>query len=80
MCSLCEENDGEMECCQYCSKLVCFDVKFGDDICQPACVTSGGDLACVRCASEIERDEEEREDYDYYAPYPDWDVYDDDTY
>lgn len=57
---LCEDEDGAS--CPDCGKLICFDVKFGDDIFRPAFVTSSGDLYCDRCGSAHERAEEEADD------------------
>lgn len=65
---LCEDYGGKS--CQDCGKLICFDVKHGDDILRPAYVTESGDLFCDRCGPAY--DEEERYDRfdelsDHYA-------------
>lgn len=67
MCSLCDDNDGECQTCEYCSRLVCFDVTHSDDLIHPACATSSGDLACVQCARELAAAEDAECD-DYYEP------------
>ncbi len=66
---LCEEGG---ESCQDCGKLICFDVKNGDDILRPAFVTSSGDVFCDRCGRQQEREDQEEEenecdfdDFDY---------------
>jgi hypothetical protein len=61
---LCESGYGEMQSCQDCGKLICFDIPAGcgDDVMQPAAVTSSGDLFCVRCAVAHDRAEEEEFD------------------
>lgn len=59
--------------CQDCGKLICFDVKHGDDIFRPAYVTASGDLYCDRCGQAHSRAEEESEEEDCgeieYDPY-----------
>lgn len=64
MCKFCEQSETGASC-EFCGRLVCFDVKNGDDILHPAAATSSGDLACVNCAREIESDEAEEFD-DFY--------------
>jgi hypothetical protein len=72
MCDLCDESEtGEMQSCQDCGRLICFDVENGDDVCAPAYVTCSGDLYCDRygTAHDIAADDssqehgEEGEDY-----------------
>lgn len=58
---LCDANE-EMQSCQDCGRLICFDVQGGDDVIRPAFVTSSGDLFCDRCGRAIERAEEEEYD------------------
>jgi hypothetical protein len=69
MCELCDESDdGSIQSCQDCGKLICFDVEGpGDDIIGPAGVTSSGDLYCLRCATRHDEAEESEED-DYVGP------------
>lgn len=68
MCDLCEESEsGEMQSCQDCGCLICFDVENDDDIIRRAYVTQSGDLFCRRCGSAHDRSEESREDE--YADY-----------
>lgn len=61
MCYLCENNGGEYQGCQDCGRLICFDIKQGDDVIAPAYVTESGDLFCDSCGreydSEANRDE-----------------------
>ena len=68
MCDMCDENKGDFESCQDCGKLICFDVKVGDDVLRPAYVTSSGDLFCDRCGSRYDAEEERmaEEEADYY--------------
>jgi len=61
MCYLCDENNGEMEGCQDCGKLICFDIKQGDSIIAPAYVTASGDLYCNRCGKQYDEAEEQEE-------------------
>lgn len=59
---LCEQDEtGEMQSCPDCGKLICFDVKNGDDIIRPAYVTASADLLCDLCGMAADR-AEERED------------------
>ncbi len=62
MCKELCDADGEMQSCQDCGRLICFDVNAGDDIIRPAWVTSSGDLFCDRCGSVHDRAEEEEFD------------------
>ena len=65
MCDLCKESyDGVGELCQGCGRLICCDVRLGDDVLRPAYVTAGGDLCCDVCGSAQDRDEEEELDAD----------------
>lgn len=64
MCRFCQESDTGASC-EFCGRLVCFDVVNGDDILHPAAATSSGDLACVACAREIASDEADEFDEDY---------------
>ena len=57
---LCDDTD-EMQSCQDCGRLICFDVKHGDDIMRPAYVTASGDLYCDRCGRGRAMDEAEEE-------------------
>lgn len=70
MCKLCNQNDGEMEGCQDCGRLICFDIKAEDDITAPAYVTASGDLFCRTCGLEYDRLDEQDEDLCdfYYEP------------
>lgn len=53
---LCDQSEtGEMQSCQDCGRLICFDVEHGDDIEAPAYVTSSGDLYCDRCGAAIDQ-------------------------
>lgn len=74
MCFLCEESvTGEMAFCQDCGSLICFDYTSGDDVVSPAAVTSSGDLVCLSCAADYDREEEERIDEEWgWMPGP-WD-------
>ncbi len=66
MCQLCDESDdGSMQSCPDCGRLICFDAKGFDDIMAPAYVTASGDLYCSRCGCAHDRAEEEEEEYDY---------------
>jgi hypothetical protein len=68
---LCEASeDGSMQSCQDCGKLICFDQKVGDDIIRPAFVTSSGDLFCDWCGREHEQ--AEAEDEYFYEPWEDY--------
>lgn len=63
MCDLCEEReDGTMESCQDCGRLICFDVESHDDTIAPAYVTSAGDLYCRPCGLAIDQAERESEE------------------
>ena len=68
MCDLCDDSGGEMESCQSCGCLICFDDD-GDDVIRPAYVTTSGDLFCSRCGRKHdqaeEEDEEDEEEDDY---------------
>jgi hypothetical protein len=59
MCWLCDGNGGELQGCQDCGRLICFDENSGDDIMAPAYVTESGDLFCNVCGLEYDRAEEE---------------------
>lgn len=56
MCWLCNNNDGELQGCQDCGRLICFDVEAVDDTVRRAFVTSSGDLFCDLCGSRCERE------------------------
>lgn len=67
MCELCDEavkrsletEDIIWPGCQFCSVMVCYDIEGdGDDLFRRACSTSGGALACVYCAREIQEEED----------------------
>lgn len=60
MCELCEEEGMR---CQQCGCLICFDIESGDDVIRRAYVTAAGDLFCDRCGREMDRLEEQEEDY-----------------
>lgn len=63
MCDLCEESEtGEMQSCQDCGRLICFDVQGDDDVVTRAGVSSSGDLYCSRCAAQHDREEEDADD------------------
>jgi len=67
MCKLCDYDRDEMANCQFCGKLVCYDVRTEDDIASPACATTQGDLACLSCAREAqEAEERQTEAFGYY--------------
>lgn len=67
MCWLCDENDGQMEACQDCGTLICFDQVGGDDVIGRAYITESGDLFCSRCgAGYDEVDDEDDDPYDFY--------------
>lgn len=80
MCYMCEENNGEMEGCQDCGSMICFDIRRGggDDVMSRAYVTNEGDLMCERCGSRYDRaaekwDDVEGDEYDGWDNYPeDW--------
>lgn len=66
MCDLCDQNNGEMESCQDCGRLICFDVKADSvDVIDRAYVTQSGDLFCTRCGSKYDQAEEDGEQ-DYF--------------
>lgn len=68
MCHLCDDDeDGDMQSCQDCGRLICFDVEGDDDIISRAYVTQSGDLFCRRCGASNDRAEEATEDE--YADY-----------
>ena len=68
MCNLCDESeDGSMQSCKDCRRLICFDYKGDDDVMAPAYVTSSGDLYCSQCGSAY--DEAEQEAYEDYYNY-----------
>ncbi len=48
MCDMCEHG-AEKESCYNCGCPVCYDVKKGNAVTRPACVTPSGDLYCDRC-------------------------------
>lgn len=69
MCQLCDENDGEMESCQDCGRLICFDESSDSvDVIDRAYVTASGDLFCARCGRKHDGDEEDERESDYYEP------------
>lgn len=69
MCELCDENDGGPTGCQSCGRLICWDITdAGDNVMQPAFVTSSGDLYCSKCGAEIEAHERQYEQGEYGAP------------
>lgn len=68
MCDMCDENDGEMVGCQDCGRLICFDVKYKDDIVAPAYVTASGDLFCSSCGQRYDQEEEEAAEEFAYIP------------
>lgn len=60
---LCEASEsGEMQSCQDCGKLICFEIENGDDVCRPAYVTSSGDLYCDNCGEAHDRAEDEEDE------------------
>jgi len=62
MCDLCDENDGRMESCQDCGRLICFDVPANSvDVIDRAYVTASGDLFCTRCGRNYDATEEAEE-------------------
>jgi len=73
MCDLCEKNGGEMESCQDCGHLICFDESPDSvDVIDRAYVTASGDLFCTRCGRKYDAAEEsEREDDFNPSPYED---------
>lgn len=73
MCELCDENGGEMLGCPNCGRLICFDIKGGDDVCQPAFVTSSGDLLCRRCGIRWEQEEEQMMEEEAIYGYEEYD-------
>ncbi|OGC94106.1 MAG: hypothetical protein A2W25_12035 [candidate division Zixibacteria bacterium RBG_16_53_22] len=62
MCDMCDEFGRGRQSCQDCGKLICFDVRMGDDIIRPAYVTSSGDLFCDWCGAGYDRREEAEAD------------------
>lgn len=67
MCDLCDKNDGEMQSCQDCGRLICFDESANSvDVIDRAYVTASGDLFCTRCGSKYDQAEEEAEEEDYF--------------
>jgi len=77
MCSLCEENNGEMLSCQDCGRLICFDVEAnqGDDIIRSAYVTSSGDLFCDFCGRRYDEAEQQMMEAEAaYFPYDPMDI------
>lgn len=59
MCELCDKSDdGSMESCQDCGRLICWDVETGDDTIRPAYAAASADLYCDRCGSAHDRAEE----------------------
>ena len=77
---LCElSDDGEMQSCPDCGRLICWDVEGGgDDVICAAYVTSCGDLCCAKCGSKTDRIIEAAEDEDFdYDPH-EWHDDDDD--
>jgi hypothetical protein len=62
VCQLCDQNNGEMESCQDCGRLICFDSEPDSvDVLDCAYVTASGDLYCQRCGSKCDAAEEESE-------------------
>jgi hypothetical protein len=59
MCFMCEENNGEPIGCQDCGVMICLDIEEGDDVLQPAGVTSSGDVYCLFHAMKNEEAAEE---------------------
>lgn len=72
MCYLCDENDGDMESCQDCGRLICFDLQSSDDVVAPAYVTSSGDLFCKPCGSAHDRAMEEADRDEWLAMWEDY--------
>jgi len=69
MCDLCEANDGEMESCQDCGRLICFDEKPNSvDVIDRAYVTASGDLFCARCGVKYDQAEEDEREDEFYEP------------
>jgi len=69
MCELCDEY-GEMQACEECGRLICFDVDKGDDIIRPAYTTAAGDLFCDICGKAADLAEKraiEAENLDYFG-------------
>ena len=77
MCQLCDKNDGEMQSCQNCGRLICFDNSPDSvDVTDRAYVTMSGDLFCTRCGRKYDQQEEEEQEADYYEPpYDDMEVH-----
>ena len=67
MCWLCDESEDGVVGCQDCGRIICFDIKHGDDVCAPAYVTASGDLFCNRCGQQYDKEEgnEEVGNFDY---------------
>lgn len=48
MCKWCEDPEGPMYCPD-CTRLICLEVKAGDDFLRAAYITEGGDVFCDLC-------------------------------
>jgi hypothetical protein len=63
MCQLCDDNNGEMQSCQDCGRLICFDESPDSvDVIDRAYVTASGDLFCTRCGRKHDARAEEAEE------------------
>ena len=71
MCQLCDANDGNLQSCQDCGRLICFDEKPDSvDVIDRAYVTESGDVFCRRCGRKYDAaSEREREEEFYEPPY-----------
>ncbi len=63
MCDMCDENDGELQSCQDCGCLICFDHDSGDGIIRRAYVTSSGDLFCRSCGRQYDEEDDDMEGF-----------------
>lgn len=70
---LCEDAPDDYTSCEDCGRMICWDVKNGDDIIRPAFVTSSGDLYCDWCGRKHEAAEEADESEDAYIDFDDED-------
>jgi hypothetical protein len=71
MCQLCDNNHGELDSCQDCGCLICFDIESGDDVIRPAYVTASGDLFCdLHGRRHDQAAEQEAEEEAGYYPDP----------
>ena len=62
MCELCDESDnGLMQSCQDCGRLICWDRESGDGVIRRPYVTASGDLFCDFCGGLHDRADEEAE-------------------